>query len=355
MTSTPLPDEIRAIIDRHKGTTAPSASAAAEPPTEVHTPPADELFRFTSGLDWINAETDEIPALWGEDSEVLWADGEGLLVAAAQGVGKTTLAGNIVAGMLTGTPVLGRPIRPAQRVLYLAMDRPRQARRALRRQLASIAPDALQDRLIVWEGPPPSDLARNPSLLNLMAEDAGADVVVVDSLKDAALKLSDDEVGAGWNRAAQTLIAAGRNLLVLHHLRKDPGDKPSLDSIYGSTWLTSGMGSVVVLTGEAGGPFVKLHHVKQPGDPVGPLDIEVDNSTGTMTPAEVDPVRLAHQKGGITAKGLAQAVYGNTKRNDIARARRRLDGLVAKGLLRPEGGGNGPGNATVYVPAEALL
>ena len=42
-----------------------------------------------------------------------------------------------------------------------------------------------------------------------MAYAADADTVVVDSLVDAAARLSGGEAGAGWNRARQAAIAAG--------------------------------------------------------------------------------------------------------------------------------------------------
>ena len=50
-----------------------------------------------------------------------------------------------------------------------------------------------------------------------MAEHYDAGTVFVDSLKDAALGLSNDEVGAAWNRARQHLLNAGHQLCELHH------------------------------------------------------------------------------------------------------------------------------------------
>jgi replicative DNA helicase len=96
----------------------------------------------------------------------------------------------------------------------------------------------------VWQGPPPADLAKYTGLLLDMCRKAAADTVVVDSLKDAAIGLNDDEVGAGWNRARQTAIAAGVEVVELHHQRKSAGgaraSHPGIDDVYGSTWLTSG-------------------------------------------------------------------------------------------------------------------
>jgi hypothetical protein len=78
----------------------------------------------------------------------------------------------------------------------------------------------LHEHLTVWQGPPPGDLAKYPSLLLELCKQACADAVIVDSLKDAAVGLSADEVGAGYNRARQNACAAGVQVLELHHLRK---------------------------------------------------------------------------------------------------------------------------------------
>ena len=50
------------------------------------------------------------------------------------------------------------------------------------------------------------DMAKYPDLLVRMAEGAYANTVVVDSLKDAAIGLNEDETGAGWNRARQKAL-----------------------------------------------------------------------------------------------------------------------------------------------------
>ena len=93
-------------------------------------------------------------------------------------------------------------------------------------------------------------------------------MVIVDSLKDAAVRLSEDAVGAQWNRARQHLLAQGCQVLELHHsTKRGPAGAPisGVADIYGSTWLTSGCGSIILLTGEPGDPIVSFRHVKQPG------------------------------------------------------------------------------------------
>lgn len=291
----------------------------------------------------------DLPAVsecvWGSEDKVVWANGEGLMVTGTQGVGKTTLAQQLTLGLvgLIDGPVLGFPLaRQDLRVLYLAMDRPNQIARAFRRRCRSEDRLLLDKNLVVWPGPPPADLAKNPELLTAMAAEAGAGVVVVDSLKDAAMGLSEDEVGAAWNRAAQGLLASGRNLVVLHHRKKQAKNaRTTLDDVYGSTWLTSGMGSVVLLDGNPGDPVVEFRQLKSPASEVGPMKVSHDQATGLMTVATtVDLVATAQAGGGITVKEAANLLFGSTTRGEVEKARRKLDNHVAAGALvkKDEGG-----------------
>lgn len=310
--------------------------------------------RFVDGGAFIHSIPDTTPAVWGSGEEVLWAEGEGLIVAGPQGVGKSTLAGNLVAAMITGGEVLGYPVKRVDRILYLAMDRPKQIARALRRQLGGVAENELAQRLVVWQGPPPEDLAAHPERLLAMAEKAKADVVIVDSLKDAALGLSSDEVGAGWNRARQTVLAAGIDVLELHHDRKTSDvTAPAIEKLYGSVWITSGAGSVIHLGGEPGDPIVRLSHLKQPASEVGPFQINHDGVTGTMTIHDAtDLEAMARQPGGVTVTAAAQALFDVEKPTDAQRekARRKLEKLHREGKIAS----GTVGGATVYTAATGL-
>ena len=82
-------------------------------------------------------------------------------------------------------------------------------------------------------------------MLAAIAEHHDAAVVFIDSLKDAALGLSNDEVGAAWNRARQHVLAAGRELCELHHpVKRGPNGAlvKDINDVYGSAWLTNGCG-----------------------------------------------------------------------------------------------------------------
>ncbi|KUN95429.1 AAA family ATPase [Streptomyces caeruleatus] len=324
-------------------------------------PAAAALPAFKTGGAFFQDVPETPPAVWGHGSEVLWAEGEALLIAAPQGVGKTTLAHQLIRARLgLQDGVLGFPVVPGRRVLLLAMDRPSQTRRAGHRIFAGDDPAYLNDRLVVWEGPPPFDLAQRTDILAAMCERAGADTVVLDSLKDAAVGLSDDGVGSGYNRARQKALAAGVQVLELHHLvkRGPNGTAPNtMADIYGSVWITSGTGSIALLWGEAGDPVVTFRHLKQPMDEVGPFQLVHDHQAGTThVRHSADLLEMARLGGvhGLTAVSAAEAIFETKKVTPALKmkARRRLDKLVSSGQLTrvdPDS----PGNPTRYFLAQA--
>lgn len=299
---------------------------------------------FVTGDVFILDAPDKIPAVWGDGHEVLWADGEALMLNGPAGVGKSTIAGQLVRARLgLQDHVLGWPVEAGMlRVLYLAMDRPPQIARANRRLYTEADREVLRARLVVWRGPPPYDLAKRPETLVEMAFEAGADTIVVDSLKDAAVGLSDDETAAGYNRARQQALADGFQVIELHHQRKAVSGKGAtppntLDDVYGSTWLTAGAGSVLLFWGAPGDAIVEMRHLKQPMDPVGPLRILHDHDAGTsVVYHSTDMLALAvANRGRLTAKLAAKALCekDDPTPNEVEKARRRLDRLVEQGLL----------------------
>lgn len=296
------------------------------------------------------------PAVWGMASEVMWAEGEALMIAAPQGTGKTTIAHQLIRARIgLQDEVLGMPVAPGSRVLYLAMDRPSQARRAGARIFAGDDPAYLDDRIVVWEGPPPFDLAKRPEILAAMCAKAKADTVVVDSLKDAAIGLSEDETGAGWNRARQTALRDGVQVLELHHMRKagSNGAVPNtISDIYGSTWLTSGAGSVMLLWGDPGDPVVQMRHLKQPMDEIGPFSLTHDHVTGVTTVQQgADLFELIRRSGadGVTADQAAVVMFDTRTptRAQKEKARRKLNKMCDEGKLVSFEGTKG-GKPTTY-------
>lgn len=325
------------------GSTAADAPAADEPLVVDHK-------RLVPGGEFIFDQPEGVPAIWGEGEDVLMAQGEALWIVGPPGVGKTTVTGQLVRARLGLTDhAIGWPVKAgARRVLYLAMDRPSQIARALRRHFSADERDVLNERLVIWRGPPPLDVAKHPGILFELCRQADADTLVVDSVKDAAIKLSDDEVGAAFNRAVQAATVEGVEVICLHHQRKGQnGTMPkSLEDVYGSTWLTAGAGSVLLLWGAAGDLEVEMLHLKQPVNDIGPLRLLHDHGTGTTTVSRgFDALAfLRHRARGATATEAAVAMFEKSTptENERKKAQRRLDRLVSDALATrtdPEKGG----------------
>ncbi|HEV2640151.1 MAG TPA: AAA family ATPase [Actinocrinis sp.] len=302
------------------------------------------------------------PAIWGQGSDLLWTEGEALMIAAPQGAGKTTLAFQIVRARLgLQDAVLGYPVVPTEgKVLYLAMDRPAQARRAAARLFNKDPRELLDERLVFWKGPPPVDLAKHVGVMAAMCKEVGADTLVVDSIKDAAVGLSADDVGAMYNRARQIVIEdLGVQVIELHHNRKagTNGAEPNtLADVYGSVWLTSGVGSVISLYGDAGDPVVSFKHLKQPMSEVGPFKVMHNHADGTSEVMHgvdlVDLVKAARAEG-LLANQAAAALFEVKKPTaaQVEKARRKLEQLRDAGVLTRVDGATRTSPAVYYLAA----
>ncbi|MCD9879170.1 DnaB-like helicase N-terminal domain-containing protein [Streptomyces guryensis] len=320
------------------------------------------LNRFArDGWSFVKETGADAEPLWGTREKTLWAPGESLMIVGAPGVGKTTLAHQVVFARLGLTQtVLEMPVAPSRRVLYLAMDRPRQIARAMDRRVFPADEKILRERLVVWEGPLPATLDKEPDLLADLAAAHRADTIVIDSLKDAVSTMVDDSLAVAFHNARMRALRGGVEILELHHQRKATADaprgqRPALDQVYGSTWFTAGAGSVLFVTGRAGDPAVTLHHLKTPTGEVGPLDVTHDHVRGTTTvdPTKDPAVLLRNAPGGMTARDLAGILIGGgePERADVEKARRHLGRLVDSGLAtRADGvaGGAGGGQQTRY-------
>jgi replicative DNA helicase len=319
---------------------------------------------FITGASFVLDSPAEVPSIWGEGTSVLWAPGESTMLVGTNGVGKTTVAHQLVgARMGILDSVLGFPVTPGEkRVLYLACDRPRQIARAMQRLFTEEHREVLDEKLVVWQGPPPYDFAKNTSILAQMCEKAEADTVVVDSLKDVAIGLSEDAVGAAYNRARQLAITTGVEVIELHHQKKvgSAGGKPNeLSDVYGSTWITAGSGSVILLDGKAGDPIVTFRHLKQPSEEVGPFQVLHDHTAGlSEIQGAVNLLALAQGfPHGMTPRAAALHLFDTNEpnRSQIEKARRKLEQLVNDGsMVAKDGGQTGPGKAAKLYFAVAL-
>ncbi|MFD5509152.1 DnaB-like helicase N-terminal domain-containing protein [Streptomyces sp. NPDC127051] len=303
--------------------------------------------RLVPGGSFILDRPDTVPALWGYGDQVLWAEGEALLIAGPSGVGKTTVAQQVLLASIGARPgpVLGLPVRRFNRILYLASDRPQQAARSMARMVSAEQRELLDERLVFWPGPPPADFIKDPGVLLRLCQAAQADAVCLDSLKDMAGELASEEGGQAINTAIQRTLVEGIEVVGLHHHRKQGGSKDSgreatsLDELYGSTWITAGAGSVVSLWGAAGEPIVSLRHLKQPAGECGPWKLKHDHPIGqTEIWHQVDVLALLKASGsqGLTPAALAVSLYPNPKAkptsSEIEKARRRLDQYVEQRL-----------------------
>lgn len=162
----------------------------------------------------------QIAPVWGDGSRVLAAQGEPTMICGPDGVGKTTIGQQVMLSRAGIGPaiVLGFPVAPDldRKVLYLALDRPQQAARSLRRMAGEADRKLLQDRVSVWRGALPFDVVKEPSTLLAFARELGAGTVVIDSLKDVAPALSDEATRQGINKAVQLCVAADVEILSLH-------------------------------------------------------------------------------------------------------------------------------------------
>jgi replicative DNA helicase len=311
---------------------------------------AERSVRLQLGGDFILDEPQIIPAVWGTGERVLWAEGEGVMITGHQGVGKTTVAQQLVLhriGLRTGD-FLGLPVSKSDRpILYLAMDRSRQAARSFRRMITESDRQHLNGQLVVWRGPLPVDPLLDKDRFADFAEEICPNVgtIIADSVKDLAPGIADDKIGSALNLWWQEVIARDIQLMLLHHERKaQNGAKRvhNLDDVYGSTWLTSGLGSVIVLDGQPGDPTVELRHLKQPAEPVGPLTLRHDHTAGVTVLFDDGPdlldLLIAAGPNGITAEEAALAIIGRVTDNNRKTIRRQLARLVTDDMARKETG-----------------
>lgn len=299
--------------------------------------------RYMSGATFLLDQEPDPTPVWGQGPEVLWSPGEPCLVTGPIGSGKTTLLGHLTRGRLgLERQVLGYPLATgARRVLYLACDRPRQIARNLGRMMHDVDRAVLADRLVVWRGPPPTDLAKTTSMLLDMCHKADADTVVVDGLKDVAPKLSDEDVGAGLNQAFQRCVTEGIEVIGNHHQRKTSNGvsvKPkSLSDMYGSTWIAAGSGTVILVwADQPGQAVVELSTLKPARENVGPLSVLHDLDTGHLEVRDAialeDVLRSTSEYLSITDL-LGQLGNPAPDRNDREALRRKLARLVTVGAI----------------------
>jgi hypothetical protein len=93
---------------------------------------------------------------------------------------------------------------------------------------------------------------------------------------------------------------------------------------------------VIVLEGEPGDPTVELRHLKQPAEPVGPLTLRHDHTSGVTVLFDDRPDLLnfliTAGSAGVTAEDAARFVMGRAAESDRKAMKRKLNQLVDQGL-----------------------
>jgi hypothetical protein len=99
---------------------------------------------------------------------------------------------------------------------------------------------------------------------------------------------------------------------------------------------------VIVLDGEPGDPTVELRHLKQPAEPVGPLTLRHDHTSGVTVMFDDHPdlldLLIAAVSTGVTAEEAALAIIGRATDNDRETIRRQLRRLLTENIARKETG-----------------
>lgn len=319
--------------------------------------------KLVDGLSFLAVDEPDEPPLWGhEDTAALWSSGESLFIFGPPGAGKSTLAHLVVFGRLGLVPdVLGFPVRDdGRKVLYLAMDRPKQIMRAMRRLARPAHADTLRDRLIVHNGPLDFSVpgGKHRDALRDMALRLGVGTIVVDSLKDVVPNASDEDAAGAYNLARQSALAAGVEWIELHHNRKANGtnkEPNQLEDVYGSRWLTAGAGSVLSLwQDEPGSPIVALRHIRASGEKWRDTTLILDADAGTLATESEETLEEfidRHAKGFTVAQAVSAMHKGaKASRGQAQAVRNKLKRMEKRGLLELVPSGTDTGADPFAVP-----
>lgn len=266
--------------------------------------------------------------VWGSGNFAPWATNQGFMMFADDGAGKSSLIQQIVFARLAlrDASVLGSPVAQDERpILYLALDRPIQIQRSMMRMVDSTNPKhrkVLSSKLVVWDKPLPFDCDEDPELFAQWCVETCKSVcgsepglIVGDSVKDMVSSCKEDVAGMGFNKTVQHLVSSGIEFGCCHHNRKEHAlnkQPRKLADVYGSRFLTAGLGSVLNIWKLDNG-HRELTQLKAPyGNPINPTVYQDDYSTGVSQPREradeINTLALALVSAGVNGLTDPEAV-----------------------------------------------
>ena len=346
---------------------APTVSLAMPKGAEPALFADPKLLHKKAAGDAILDEPEVLSPRWGHGDRILMVEGEGMMIVGGQGVGKSFLGQQFVMnciGVRKEAALLNLPIKPladGERVLYLGMDRPRQILRSMKRMVSEEDRLLVNEKMDLWSGPVPVALENFADWVKTSFD--GVRLVVIDSLKDLVADLVDGKNANLFNTAVQTLIRDGIDVVALHHNRKATlqGDNDSINSIYGSQWITAGFGSILMIVGAPGDDLVTVKHIKQAFDKVQDIQVQHDQRLGVSTALTNDQAfEIQNQRPSVfsvmkddptrvwTVKDLTQEVYGSCEVTQRKAVERELKKLETSRVVTKQGGGRGKAAAYLY-------
>lgn len=305
---------------------------------------SDQAF---DGVAFLESGIDTEP-LWGVGQQALMAPGQGSMVFGTDGAGKSTIMQQFTLARtgLSNDEVLGFPVvQSDQPILYLALDRPEQIRRSIAR-MVDLTDAAVRDRLkrkvIVWRGALPYHCDLDPKafadwVMQIGGDDLG--LVVADSVKDMVSSCTEDSAGMGFNDTVQHITSRGVEFACCHHNRKPNATNArprKLADVYGSRWLTAGLGSVLNIW-KLDDQRRELTQLKTPyGNPVEPVEYADDYQRGISSTTErwtdtlVTALATAGDKGLTDAEAVAEAFKVGPTDDSYHACRKRITRLLQR-------------------------
>jgi hypothetical protein len=299
------------------------------------------------GVAFLESNVDK-PPLWGIGDRSLLAPGQGSMVFGSDGAGKSSIMQQFTFARLGLGPdeILGFPVEQSdQTALYLALDRPEQIRRSIARMVDVANPtvrDRLKRKLVVWRGALPFHCDMDPKafadwLMQIGGDDLG--LLIADSVKDMVSSCTEDAAGMGFNDTVQHITSRGVEFGCCHHNRKPnaANTRPrKLADVYGSRWLTAGLGSVLNIW-KLDDHRRELTQLKTPyGNPIQPVEYTDDYTHGVSSTAEkwtdvlVDALAAAGSNGLTDAEAVAAVFKVGPKDHTYHAYRKKIARLLQR-------------------------